>query len=122
VYANAGHPPGYVIDSSGQIRARLKGKDLPLGIEPDFEFSARGPLSLEAGDTVLPVTDGILESKSPDGDLFGDERVLELVRANRRRTASEIVEALCRAACAFSGGKEPTDDTAAVAIKVESGA
>jgi serine phosphatase RsbU (regulator of sigma subunit) len=56
---------------------------------------------------------------SPQGDIFGEERLLEVVRANLRRSAGEIVDRLCRAALGFSEVETLLDDTTVVVIKVE---
>jgi PAS domain S-box-containing protein len=119
VYSNAGHPWGYVFSPSGEIRLRLESTDFPLGIVPDFEFSARGPLALEYGDTILFLSDGILETASPNGDLFGEKRALEVVRANLHGTAADIVKRLCQAARGFSEDRALPDDTTAVVVKVK---
>jgi PAS domain S-box-containing protein len=119
VYANAGHPPGYVLDPSGAIRVELESTGFPLGILPDAEYSAAEPVALAPGETVLLLSDGILESPSPDGAQFGPRRALETVRANRNRTASQIVKSLCQAARDFSQGEAQLDDTTAVVIKVD---
>ena len=74
---------------------------------------------LEPTDVVLLVTDGILEASSPEGALFGVDRVLEVVRANRDRRASEIIQNLQQAVFDFTGLNQPQDDLTAVVIKVE---
>lgn len=120
VYSNGGHPPGYVFNSAGEVRVRLPATNIPLGIVPDLEFSTGEPVALEPGDTVVLLSDGILESASPEGDFFGVERTLETIRTNLHRTAGEMAEILCQAARDFSGKKEPSDDTTTVVIKVKS--
>ena len=47
------------------------------------------------------------------------KRVLEVVRANRDRRASEIIQHLQQAVFDFTGLKKPQDDLTAVVIKVE---
>jgi PAS domain S-box-containing protein len=118
VYGNAGHPPGYVFNSAGNIRARLDSTDFALGILPNVEFSIGDPITLEPGDTVLFVSDGILESRSPAGDFFGKERALQVVRSNLDKTCREIVETLCQAARGFCQEEVTPDDTTAVILKV----
>ncbi|NQT14125.1 MAG: PAS domain S-box protein, partial [Planctomycetes bacterium] len=93
-YVGAGHPWGYVLTQSGDVKSILKSSALPLAIMRETEFPVSGPVGLETGDLVLLVTDGLLEAQSPDGVLFGTERTLELVRANRHLKASEIIETL----------------------------
>jgi serine phosphatase RsbU (regulator of sigma subunit) len=118
-YANAAHPAGYVLDSTGIVKARLESTALPLAIFPDTEFPTGDPITLEPGDVVLLVTDGIQEAISPTDEPFGTDRLLEVVCANRTKKAAQIVESLYRAVCEFSQREEPVDDVTMIVIKVE---
>ena len=53
VHVNAGHPTGYVMNCSGELKARLRTTALPLGVSPDTRFSLGDPLILSPGDLVL---------------------------------------------------------------------
>jgi PAS domain S-box-containing protein len=117
-YANAGHPPGFVMDREGQVRCTLDSMSLPLAIDPDARFPVAGPIVLQPGDTVLVLTDGVLEATSPSEDFFGSDRTLDVLRANRHRPAGEILEALYEAVCAFTHPQRPQDDVTGVVIKV----
>jgi sigma-B regulation protein RsbU (phosphoserine phosphatase) len=117
-YSSAGHPPGYVLDAFGDIKAALGSTAMPLGLMPDTVFPVIGPMVLEPGDIVLLLTDGVLEAQSPDDDDFGSERALEIVRKNRSQTAREIVESLYRAILEFSRTENQRDDVTVVVIKV----
>ncbi len=119
VYASAGHPTGYVLDASGEVKARLESTAFPLGVLPDTEFPAGDPIQLQPGDLVLLLTDGMLEARSPEDVCFGVQRVLETARANRDRTAAEIIESLYQAVRVFSQREKPHDDVTAVVIKVQ---
>ena len=120
VYASAGHSIGYVLDSSGEVKRELPSTSVPLAILPDADFPIRGPIKLDPGDTVFLPTDGLHEARSPDGDFLGKEKVLEIVRVNRNRSAGEIVQALRHVVCEFCEPGRPTDDLTAVVIKVKS--
>jgi sigma-B regulation protein RsbU (phosphoserine phosphatase) len=117
-YTSAGHPSGYVLDSLGAVRAELRSTALPLGVLEDAEFPPGEPVALQAGDTVLVLTDGILEAESPDGGRFGTERALEVVRLHLQEPAGVILEKLHRAVLDFSRREDPSDDLTAVLIKV----
>lgn len=115
VYASAGHQcfllgPGDEVQSLGCT-------SMPLGIVSGCVPSA-GPRTLELGQMVLFLTDGIAETESPEGVLFGIKRTLEVVRANRHRTAREIVETLYRSARSFAQDTPQQDDITAVILKV----
>jgi serine phosphatase RsbU (regulator of sigma subunit) len=118
-YVSAGHPTGYILDSSGRLKLQLNSTGMPLAIEPDVKFAAAPALTLEDGDLVLLITDGLTEAHSPDENLMGLERVLASVRANRERTAQEVLDALFAAVRAFCGGKAHLDDMTAIVIKVQ---
>jgi phosphoserine phosphatase RsbU/P len=86
----------------------------------DGEFDATSPVALEPGDVVLLMTDGIVEAHGGDEELFGVERALEIVRANRAKTAKEIVNILCTSARDFCSFRTQVDDMTAIIIKAES--
>jgi len=117
-YINAGHPNGYVLDSSGDEKAHLASGTIPLAILPDAEFPIGGPISLEPGDLLFLLTDGVLEARASEGPMFGAERALQVVRDNRGKTAKEIIEILYQAALEYSGREKLDDDVTVVVIKV----
>jgi PAS domain S-box-containing protein len=119
LYANAGHPCGYVLDALGQVRAELSSSTLPLGILEDLDCPVGNPLVLQPGDLVVLLTDGILEAQSPEGICFGRDRVLEVIRAARTASSQVILEELRRAISRHSQTDVPRDDLTAVVIKNE---
>jgi len=72
--ANAGHVPPYLNCEPLEIAGSL-----PLGIVEDAAFSVMR-FRLTVGDHLLMMSDGIAEATDPDGNLFGFERVLDMVR------------------------------------------
>ena len=53
---------------------------------------------------------------SPDETIFGTERILETVRANREKSAREIVDSLYAAVRQFAQNTPQLDDVTAVVI------
>jgi sigma-B regulation protein RsbU (phosphoserine phosphatase) len=78
-----------------------------------------GPIQLDPGDIVLLTTDGVHDAVSPTGAVYGPDRVLEVVRTNRTKTAQEIINSLYRDVCEFSHREKPLDDVTLVVLKVE---
>ena len=117
-YSSAGHITGYVLDAAGNVKKALPSTAIPLGIEASTDFPAGQETPLEPGDLVLLVTDGVLEARSPDGTLFGQQRTLEVVRTYRETLARRIVNHLYNAVRAFSENLTQYDDITAVVIKV----
>ncbi len=85
VIANAGH--------LAPFRDGLElpvGGSLPLGIVPDAEYDDVA-FHLQENETIMFYTDGIVEARNPQGQLFGFDRVQQLSRA--RSSAVQIVDA-----------------------------
>jgi phosphoserine phosphatase RsbU/P len=116
-YASAGHYPGYVLDPSGAVKAELRATGLPLGpIAAATEVTSER-VTLEPGDVLMLITDGVTESEALDGSFFEVERALDVVRSCLDRRASEIVRTVYEAARAFAGGVPQNDDITLVVCK-----
>ena len=84
--ANAGHLPPYL---NGEPMA-MEGA-LPLGMIDGAEFSVTRFL-LEPNDRLVIASDGLAEARNPEGQLFGFDRVQELVQEGK--TATELADAI----------------------------
>ena len=76
---NAGHMPPLLRHASGDVEeVGEEATGIPLGIDEDFEYESTD-FDLAAGDMLSMFTDGISEAMSPEGDLYGLERLRERV-------------------------------------------
>ena len=112
-YINGGHEPP-VIAGDGVIKTRLQPTGPAVGLMPDAQFAVAAA-RLEPGDTLVAFTDGASESHSPDGALFGDDRVAELC-ACRSGSGDEVLARLEAALHAHAGEAEQFDDIALLAV------
>lgn len=71
--ATAGHPLPLVRSATGVVRPAGESGAPPLGIDPDAAFTTHR-VGFAPGDTVLLLTDGVTEARSPGGELFGIDR------------------------------------------------
>jgi len=117
-YVSAGHTTGYVLDPSGEVKTQLESTGMPLGVVPDWEFEAAPTLQLEPGDLLLLLTDGVVEAHDADEQLFGPQRMLDVVRNCRDRPAREIVNNLFDSVRDFCGARAQFDDMTVVVVKV----
>lgn len=77
-WVNAGHPHPLLL-RRGRLASELVAEpSLPLGLRGAPEAVAQA--SLEPGDSLLFFTDGIVEARSPGGERFGQERLVDLTR------------------------------------------
>ena len=63
-------------------------------------------------------TDGIWETHSPAGDMFGKERLKNIIREYCRESAQDIVQTVIKQVKAFRHPLENEDDITLVVIKV----
>jgi serine phosphatase RsbU (regulator of sigma subunit) len=110
VYANAGHSSGLVLDRTGAVRVSLESQTLPIAIEAETTFPTGPPLELAAGDLVLLITDGLFEARSPEGEFFGMERVLQVVRESIDAPVASILQAVRDAVGRFRRSSSLDDD------------
>ena len=78
-YVNAGHNAPILRRAGGAV-ARLETGGLLLGVRDPVEYEA-GTLTLAAGDTLVIFTDGVADARSRKGEQYGEQRLVEVVRA-----------------------------------------
>jgi serine phosphatase RsbU (regulator of sigma subunit) len=111
--AAAGHPPARLVLPSGEVRG-IEANGLALGIDAPQEYAAV-TLEFPPGAIVVVYTDGVVEARH-GGELYGLERLDELLCASRELPPQQIAEAALAACRDWTGG-DLTDDFALVAIK-----
>ncbi len=116
-FLNAGHPPGVVLGRDGAVVAELKATLPALGLFPLENVPAPVTVTLEPGQLLLLLTDGVIEAAAPSGEEFGRDRAVDVVRAQRARPAAEIVSALNDAVSAFAQQQPQADDITMLVVK-----
>jgi serine phosphatase RsbU (regulator of sigma subunit) len=112
-WVSAGHPAPVVLRHAGPPD-RGDGGGAPLGVLA-VPSIAGSRLVLAAGDTLIIFTDGLTESRGPDGVMFEDHALEEALDRLRGRPIDELVRELAAASAAFGGAR--TDDIAVLAIR-----
>jgi sigma-B regulation protein RsbU (phosphoserine phosphatase) len=74
-------------------------------------------VELAPGDLFAVLSDGIFEAKNPDREVFGEERVVDLLRRRCAESPGAILEALRAEVVAFRGGAAQRDDQTAILVK-----
>jgi serine phosphatase RsbU (regulator of sigma subunit) len=77
-YANAGHDLPYLRRRGGGEAEELRARDMPLGLMPDLSYEEK-EIVLDAGQSVLFYSDGLVEAHDPQGDMFGFPRLRALI-------------------------------------------
>jgi sigma-B regulation protein RsbU (phosphoserine phosphatase) len=116
--SNSGLPrPIYVHGGKNEV---IEATGLPLGLfdEADYdEFEFR----MKPGEMFVFFSDGILDARNRNGELFGRGRVEEIVLECGGKSADCVVDSLFQAVAEHSAGMETFDDQTVVAIRVRNG-
>ncbi|MBO6096140.1 MAG: SpoIIE family protein phosphatase, partial [Bacteroidales bacterium] len=104
-YCNAGHNAPLIFTDN--IAAMPVVANMPLVIMQEFDFQQQS-LDLHHDDALFLYTDGVTEAENIHHELFGDERLEEVM--HERRTAQEHLEAVRDAITAFVGEAPQSDD------------
>ena len=116
-WVNAGHNPPILARRDGQTE-ELATKSLVIGAF-DFAEYRVSHTKLESGDVVFCFTDGVTEAANSSGELFGDERLLELIRKNVHSTAEQIRDLVLKEVVYFTSGLPQGDDVTVIALKMK---
>ncbi len=88
-FVNAGHNPPFWVKANQSIE-KLTRTAVALGVVEQPSMQER-TISLAEGDTLLLYTDGLTEAFSPDGELFGDSRLMDVLKSIQAHTADEVL-------------------------------
>ena len=111
-HASAGHPAAWLWQDSEMRALRSTGPLLTL--DPNASYFSR-ELPLEPHDVILLYTDGLAEARS-GGQLFGEDRIANIIRRDPGQETSVLCKQLLEAARDFAS--EPlTDDVAILAVR-----
>ncbi len=105
--------------SAGTGKARLvetEGDTFPLGILEEAEYKET-LLELEPGDTMVFYTDGIVEAMNPQEEIFGFDRLLEVVERGRSDTAELLMKRILDEVNTFVSGAEQHDDMTVIVVR-----
>ncbi len=117
VYANAGHNPPLWLTNDGRLE-RLTRTGMALGVLEGEKVEERS-IKLRKGDTLLLYTDGLSEAFSPDGDLFGEERIIAALKAGGENSAERLLQGIEADLDQFVGDETQSDDMTMLILRRE---
>jgi sigma-B regulation protein RsbU (phosphoserine phosphatase) len=121
-FTSAGHPPALVKRKGveGWDKVLIKnptGKNIPLGVLDDPHYDEQS-IPLETGDILFLYTDGVIEAPCKDGNLFGMDRLLDVLKKNGNQTLEEIKGAVLDELQSHGETSFEHDDVTFMSIKV----
>ncbi|WP_027191437.1 SpoIIE family protein phosphatase [Fundidesulfovibrio putealis] len=116
-WVRAGHDPALLYDQNSHEFVELGGAGLTMGVEENWVFQESLRPDFHPGQFVVLGSDGIWETRSPRGEMFGKERFKEILCQCDAMNAKEMVEAVLVALDCFRGESPVEDDVTLVIIK-----
>jgi serine phosphatase RsbU (regulator of sigma subunit) len=117
IYANAGHPPPLLWRAASKEMVRLSNAGTILGPFPDSVYE-NSTLELTQGDRIILYTDGIVETRSKRGELFGEEQLITFIEKHATDSAETTADRLIKHLFHWSGrdGNSSLDDDLTLVI------
>jgi sigma-B regulation protein RsbU (phosphoserine phosphatase) len=106
-YTNAGHLQPLLIRDGAATLLDVSG--LMVGAFPFAKYE-ESKIELRSGDLLVCYTDGVTEPENEYGEMFGEERLIELVAKNADRDEAQIIESVMESVRQWTGDPELFDD------------
>ena len=114
-YSNGGHNPPLVVKPDGSSMFLTIDSGVALGMFGDIEFKTEY-YSLQPNDRVVFYTDGITEAMNDREELFGNNRLMQVVKENRDLNIEYFNQAIVNSVSEFSQGVPQTDDITCISL------
>ena len=118
LWVRAGHDPAIFYDPGTDTFEEFSGSGIALGVMEDSIFKAYKKTALRKGQVIFLSTDGIWETCNLKGEMFGKERIYDIIRKNSSSSADEIINITIDSLKIFQQGAQIEDDITMVVIKI----
>ena len=114
-YCNAGHNTPFILGKDDCEPLPMKA-NLAAGIRKGYNY-VQEDIVLLSGQTLFLYTDGITEAMTPEGTLFGTQRLKDTLSSLRNIQPKAAISTVKKAVRAFEKGADQSDDMTMVAIR-----
>ena len=116
-FASAGHGPLLVKRKDNEEEIPPK-SGMPLGLfDPPLSPFVSTNFKLNPGDSFVMFTDGLYEESNQSGEMFGTDKIKEILSTTSQECAKNITKALITACQQWREGTEAHDDLTVLTIK-----
>ena len=116
-WCSAGHGPMLLRPRAGEKVTILEPTAPPIGVMEDLNADIIQPTPIEPGGALIVTSDGIFEAQNDVRDLYGVERMIDLMNANCDQRPEVLLKLLKEDVRAFQGRDEPVDDQTVVIVE-----
>lgn len=114
-FANGGHNRPMLVGVGGAVEMLPKLRGAPLGAVEDSMFE-ESTFTLQQGQTLYLYTDGVTEAMNPEMQLFGEERMRDILKTASTRTCATLLDQVQAAVSEFTAGADQSDDLTMLAL------
>ena len=114
-YCNAGHKAPYMLSDSDSCSTLTVKRQLPVGAMPDVAYTQQ-EVMLAPGTTLFLYTDGLDEAENAQRQMFGKERIQEVLRTTSPEPKT-LISQMTQAVSHFVGDTEQSDDLTMLALQ-----
>lgn len=116
ILSNAGHNPMLLYKEESDSLEVISVKGVAIGFINDYNYKEK-EFYLAKGDIAFMYTDGVIEAESETKELYGSERLKEVILNNKHKSLEELKEAILESISKFRGKNEQVDDITFVIMK-----
>jgi sigma-B regulation protein RsbU (phosphoserine phosphatase) len=117
-WVKAGHEPAIIwAPTAVDAPEFLSGKGLPLGVMEDAVYKEYQK-QISSGQIILIGTDGIKEAVNENGEMFGIQRLLQVIKDTADQPSIKILDSVFKSLDRFCSPLKNDDDATLVVIKV----
>lgn len=117
-HTNAGHLYPYLL-RKGEPPHAIESPSLPLGVRHDI-VSRTVELSLQEGDAIVYLSDGIVEAQNESGDPWGFDQLEQLLAGETERSPDAIRDTILEAVAVHCGTRPADDDRTVMVLRFDS--
>ena len=115
-FISAGHNPAYLYRSAPRTIEQLESNNCAVGIFDAVSWQS-GVLKLYLGDILVVYSDGLTDAEDPREEMFGEERLLEVIRRDAPAGSQAVQQGILKAVADFTQGMPQTDDITFVVVE-----
>lgn len=117
-WVRAGHEPAIMFDpAQGEFR-ELSGAGVALGVVEDHTYQEYTLDGWQSGTIIIIGTDGVRETRNADGDMFGMNRLRDIISKHAAESAKHIQDTVINTLRSFQNSAPQEDDITLVVIKL----
>lgn len=117
-WARAGHDPVLVYEPAGDTFAELDDGDVVLGVDESVAYQEFRREDLTVGSVLVVGTDGIWEARNEPGEMYGKDRLRDVIRSNSAGGAARVAAAIEDSLRHHLGDRPLQDDVTFVVVKL----